>query len=338
MSHKLSTFSFVESVNAWQQQHGRHQLPWQLNVTPYKVLVSEIMLQQTQVATVIPYFERWMQNFPTVTALAQATEDQVLNCWQGLGYYSRARNLHRAALYITEELTGEIPSDLEQLRKIPGIGPYTAGAILSFAFNQRGVIVDGNVKRLFARYFGIRGPVNSSAFSKTVWAHAEEVTPTQNNRRFAQGLLDLGATVCKPRLPLCEACPLRTECFAYSHNEVETLPEKAPKKIIPKRTGHFVWDQNADGLLLEQRNGNSVWPKLWALPEIDSPAPSAASKGEFHHQFSHYKLHACIWRAEADQSDNKQSRFTIDELDTVGLPAPMRKFIESALSPNSDES
>lgn len=338
MSHKLSTFSFVESVNAWQQQHGRHQLPWQLNVTPYKVLVSEIMLQQTQVATVIPYFERWMQNFPTITALALATEDQVLNCWQGLGYYSRARNLHRAALYITEKLAGEIPADLEQLRKIPGIGPYTAGAILSFAFNQRGVIVDGNVKRLFARFFGIRGPVNSSAFSKTVWAHAEAVTPTQNNRRFAQGLLDLGATVCKPRLPLCEACPLRKECFAYSHNEVETLPEKSPKKTIPKRIGHFLWDHNSDGLLLEQRSGNSVWPKLWALPEIDSPAQNAASKGEFHHQFSHYKLHACIWRSEADQSDNKQSRFTIDQLDTIGLPAPMRKFIESALSLNSDES
>ncbi|RUO40652.1 A/G-specific adenine glycosylase [Pseudidiomarina aestuarii] len=338
MSHKLSTFSFVESVNAWQQQHGRHQLPWQLNVNPYKVLVSEIMLQQTQVATVIPYFERWMQNFPTVEALAQATEDQVLNCWQGLGYYSRARNLRRAALYITAELAGQIPADIEELRKIPGIGPYTAGAILSFAFNQRGVIVDGNVKRLFARYFGIRGAVNSTAFSKTVWAYAEAVTPTQDNRRFAQGLLDLGSTVCKPRLPLCDACPLRPECFAWAHNQVESLPERSPKKTIPKRTGHFVWDYNSEGLLLEQRNDTSVWPKLWALPEIDTPTSTAKSKGEFHHQFSHYKLHACIWHSKDHQSDNKQSRFTVNQLDTVGLPAPMRKFIESALDLNAEES
>lgn len=337
MSHKLSTFSLVESVNSWQQHHGRHHLPWQTDVTPYKVLVSEIMLQQTQVATVIPYFERWLQSFPTVVSLAQATEDEVLHCWQGLGYYSRARNLHRAAAYITTELDGEIPADLEQLRKIPGIGPYTAGAILCFAFNQRGVIVDGNVKRLFARYFGVRGSASSSAFNNQIWSLAEAVTPHQDNRRFAQGLLDLGATICKPRLPLCEACPLKVNCYAFRHDQVANLPEKAPKKLIPKREGHFVWDQNDAGLVLEQRNGDSVWPRLWALPEVDRPTAVVEPLGEFNHQFSHYKLHAKVWRTETKSSASKKARFTVQQLDSIGLPAPMRKFIIANFNCESDQ-
>ncbi|HET8817716.1 MAG TPA: A/G-specific adenine glycosylase [Pseudidiomarina sp.] len=331
MSHNLSTFSLIESVNSWQHQHGRHHLPWQLEITPYKVLVSEIMLQQTQVATVIPYFERWMQNFPTIADLACATEDHVLNCWQGLGYYSRARNLHRAAAYITTEFNGEIPADAEQLRKIPGIGPYTAGAILCFAFNQRGVIVDGNVKRLFARYFGVYGSTASSAFNKKVWALAEDVTPATNNRQFAQGLLDLGATVCKPRLPLCKACPLHVECYAWNNNEVDKLPERPAKKVLAQREGHFVWDLNEAGLVLEQRNDNNVWPRLWALPEIETPTHQAEQVGAFQHQFSHYKLHAKIWRTPLAASPNKRIRYTAEQMKSVGLPAPMHKFIAALL-------
>lgn len=336
MSYKLSTFEFVERVKSWQQSHGRHDLPWQSNPSPYSVLVSEIMLQQTQVATVIPYFERWMEQFPTLQELALATEDQVLSCWQGLGYYSRARNLHRAAQFVVEEYAGDIPCNNEQLRMIPGIGPYTAGAILAFAFNQRGVIVDGNIKRLFTRYFGIFGAISSTKTNNLIWAQAEAVTPAVDNRQFAQGLLDLGATLCKPKLPLCEACPLQPSCYAHRQNCIDQLPERVQKKAIPKRQGHFIWDFNADGILLEQRSAAGIWPRLWSLPEIANPLENAEVLGTFDHVFSHYKLHATVWIHRPDVLTEDQQRVSLATLQTLGLPAPIRKFIESQIARRAD--
>src|SRR5690554_1413381 len=203
---------FAATVLNWQKQHGRHDLPWQNPVSPYRVLVSEIMLQQTQVNTVIPYFQRWMETFPTLEALAQASEDEVMARWQGLGYYSRARNLRKAAQYLVQEFNGQFPSDLQGLASIPGVGPYTAGAIRSFAFNDYGPIVDGNVKRFFCRLFGIEGDTTRSAVNKQLWQKADDLTPNHDNRRFAQGLLDIGATLCTRANPDCARCPFDNQC------------------------------------------------------------------------------------------------------------------------------
>ncbi|MEJ2764000.1 A/G-specific adenine glycosylase [Photobacterium sp. MCCC 1A19761] len=332
MHPPLTPTSFQQRLITWQQTHGRHDLPWQQDPTPYRVLVSEIMLQQTQVATVIPYFERWIASFPTIEALAAATEDEVMNHWQGLGYYSRARNLRKAALYITEECGGQFPDQLESLLKIPGVGRYTAGAIASFAYNAYGPIVDGNVKRLFCRFFGIEGVPGTSQVDKTLWHLAETFTPTENNRAFAQGLLDMGATVCKPKNPICDDCSFQPECIAYQSNRVDQLPTPKPKKTIPTRAGQFLWIESDGKLLLEKRADNGIWGALWCLPQIHLEPKQLGDhvrlKGSFKHTFTHYKLDAKVWHVDSlgEQTDNQQW-FPFEACDELGLPTPIRKFL-----------
>ena len=333
--------SFQDQIVTWQQQHGRHQLPWQQQSSPYHVLVSELMLQQTQVITVIPYFERWMIKFPTIERLAAASTDEVMAAWQGLGYYARARNLHKAAQYITA--LGVFPQSLAELLAVPGVGRYTAGAIRSFAYNAYGPIVDGNVRRFYARYFAIDGVTTSSAVDKKLWALAEQLTPQDNCRSFAQGLLDLGATICKPRQPLCEQCPVASSCQALAQNRVDTLPTAKPKKVIPTKAGHFLWIERQQQLYLELRPAVGIWPSLWALPELtlpplpqQIPQQSVAKRGQFLHQFSHYKLEASVWQASADAIHQVQQTgsgrwFSLAELAEVGLPAPIRVFITAQL-------
>ncbi|OZB06564.1 MAG: A/G-specific adenine glycosylase [Idiomarina sp. 34-48-12] len=325
-STPLAPLEFSETLTSWQKTYGRNDLPWQQDVTPYRVLVSELMLQQTQVTTVIPYFKRWLQHFPTVKALADASEDEVMALWQGLGYYSRARNLHKAAKFVVQELNGQLPENAEELRDVPGVGPYTAGAISSFAFNKPAAIVDGNVKRLFCRYFGIEGDIASAKVNKTIWSYAERYTPTFDNRRYAQALLDLGATVCTPRSPDCQQCPLKTSCNALATHRVDVLPEKKAKKKTPTRSGYFLLDINDDGVMLTQRSGNGIWPRLWCLPEILEPLETAPIHGRFKHVFSHYKLEATVFSLPADQSGQ---RVPIEQLDNYGLPAPIRKYLNT---------
>ncbi|RUO34392.1 A/G-specific adenine glycosylase [Aliidiomarina shirensis] len=345
--NQLNVGDFANTVLAWQHSHGRHDLPWQKPATPYRVLVSEIMLQQTQVATVIPYFQRWMQVFPNIETLANASEDEVMAQWQGLGYYSRARNLQKAARYIVEELSGEFPRELTDIEKIPGVGRYTAGAIRSFAYDAYGPIVDGNVRRLFCRLFGIEGQVTSSAVNKTLWRHAEQLTPKTNNRNFAQGLLDLGATLCKKRNPNCQACPFSTECVAYRENKIEILPTPKIKKTTPVKEGHFIWLED-NALVLEKRPDKGIWASLWSLPEVTEAPKGATLKGRFKHVFSHYKLEANVWQLNAPQDNSannavalheklgtyeRQSSHTTsiksrEEFQALGLPAPIRVFIE----------
>lgn len=321
-------------VIEWQRSHGRHQLPWQQDVTPYKVLVSELMLQQTQVATVIPYFNRWMQVFPNAEALAAAAEDEVMRLWQGLGYYARARNLQKAARYIAE--LGEFPATLDALLHVPGVGRYTAGAIMSFAYQRYGPIVDGNVRRLYCRLFALDGIPNTPALEKQLWAKAELLTPNHQQahadcRSFAQGLLDLGATVCKPRQPLCELCPLAAHCQALAQNRIASLPNAKPKKTVPVKDGHFLLIRQQQKVLLVKRPGAGIWPALWCLPQPELAPAEAKLAGEFSHQFTHYKLQAKVWAAELTLQNAEQAWVDLSCLDDFGLPAPVRLYLQSIL-------
>jgi A/G-specific adenine glycosylase len=324
-----------QRVIDWQRAHGRHQLPWQQDVTPYKVLVSELMLQQTQVATVIPYFERWMQAFPQVEALAAAPEDEVMRLWQGLGYYARARNLLKAARYIAA--LGEFPNTLDSLLQVPGVGRYTAGAIMSFAYQQYGPIVDGNVRRLYCRLFALEGVPHTPALEKQLWAKAEVLTPQHQQahpdcRAFAQGLLDLGATVCKPRQPQCDLCPLATHCKALAQNQVAMFPNAKPKKAVPVKDGHFLLTVHQGKVLLVKRPGAGIWPALWCLPQPATAPADAVLAGEFTHQFTHYKLAAKVWQAELTVHSAEQIWVDRTNLDDYGLPAPVRVYLTAVLS------
>lgn len=333
----------------WQREHGRHHLPWQQAPRPYHVLISEVMLQQTQVSTVIPYFQRWLQRFPDFTALAQAPLDDVLAEWQGLGYYARARNLHKAAQYVVAEYGTELPAQVAQLREIPGIGPYTAGAIANFAFDQPAPIVDGNVKRLFARLFRIPGHVGLGSFERAAWRYAEALTPAKSEpgdaRALAQGLLDIGATLCKPKQANCAACPLTSNCGAYQHQQVNAYPAPKPKRQQPTRAWQFIWDRQGDQLLLEQRPHKGIWGGLWCLPQLqDTLAPDAAETrdavlhGEFLHTFTHFKLQARVldsgfitqppWQFSA----NDKMYVPLAKLDEFGLPAPIKQYISDQLA------
>ncbi len=347
MENQLAIARFQQQVIVWQQQHGRHQLPWQQRVdnepaaaAAYRVLVSELMLQQTQVATVIPYFERWMATFPTVHALAQADEDEVMRLWQGLGYYARARNLHKAAKYLAEQ--ADFPTSLAELLQVPGVGRYTAGAILSFAFDQYGPIVDGNVRRLYCRFFALAGAPHSTGLEKQLWQKAHDLTPQLQSRSFSQGLLDLGATICKPRQPLCEQCPLASDCAALRCNQVNEYPNAKAKKIVPTKSGNFLWITQGEAILLQKRPSPGIWGALWCLPQVDDDSPllaNAVLHGEFNHQFTHYKLAAKVWQLPLANYELalRQAAPEIwakaNELALLGLPAPLKSYFAENFSP-----
>ncbi len=275
------------ALYAWFLRHGR-QLPWRDNPAAYAVMVSEFMLQQTQVATVIPYFERWMQRFPDVKTLATAHEDAVLSVWQGLGYYSRARNLHAAARAIVARHDGCIPEDPEVLRSLPGIGSYSAGAIAAFAFDRRVPTVDANIARVLARIGNIQTPIDSAAGKKAVWDLAESFLPEQDGGRLhTSALMELGALLCTPRQPQCLLCPLQNDCQATAP---ETLPRKAPRRKTETLIEHAAWIQSADGVLLEQQTGKRA-TGLWKLPVLSAP-PQATDKPIFTtvYGFTHHRI------------------------------------------------
>jgi A/G-specific adenine glycosylase len=260
-----------QCVLDWFDQSGRHDLPWQQNTNAYRVWISEIMLQQTQVQTVIPYFERFMARFPTVATLATAAIDDVLALWTGLGYYARARNLHRAAQQIMSTHQGVFPADLDALLALPGIGRSTAGAIRSLAFDQPAAILDGNVKRVLARFYAIAGWPGSTATQKALWAASEQLSPTSRCRDFTQAMMDLGATVCLPKQPRCANCPLRNHCQAYANNTIEHYPERRAKAIKPNRSVTWLLLQNSQGELgFEKRPSQGIWGGLYGFPEFPS--------------------------------------------------------------------
>ncbi|WP_303290990.1 A/G-specific adenine glycosylase [Marinobacter sp. SS5-14b] len=341
---------FADKLLTWYDQHGRHDLPWHHDRNAYRVWVSEIMLQQTQVATVIPYFEAFMASFPDVRALASAPEDDVLSHWSGLGYYARARNLHKAAKQVVEDFDGEFPQHQETLETLTGIGRSTAAAILAQSFNKRAAILDGNVKRVLARYHAVPGWPGQTSVLKQLWEHAETHTPDTRVRDYTQGIMDLGAMVCTRSKPKCESCPLNTGCQAYAHSETRLYPGSKPKKTKPEKTTWMLIIEDPDGrILLERRPPSGIWGGLWSLPELD-PAYGpeelqyacetelglTCSDPElirgFRHTFSHYHLHIQPARlpitgstAVADSGD--QRWLHRDEALNLGLPAPIRTLL-----------
>ena len=264
----------ADALLAWFDQHGRKDLPWQTNRTPYRVWISEIMLQQTQVSTVIPFYERFMAQLPTVQDLAAAAEDTVLHLWTGLGYYARARNLHRCAKQVCALHSGVFPNALAGLEALPGIGRSTAGAILSLAMDARAPILDGNVKRVLARYHAVEGWPGQRAVSDTLWSHAEHLTPQKRVADYTQAIMDLGATLCMRSKPNCRACPLSRRCQALAEDRVQELPtkKKAPAKPI-RQARFFVLRLPDNRVLLEQRQQSGLWGGLWNCLLYTSPSP-----------------------------------------------------------------
>ncbi|MGH8507266.1 MAG: A/G-specific adenine glycosylase [Gammaproteobacteria bacterium] len=299
----MDKFSF--RLLRWYRLHGRKDLPWQRVPSPYRVWISEVMLQQTQVSTVISFFERFIIRFPNVKELAEAPLDEVLHHWSGLGYYARARNLHQAARIVFERHGGEIPRDLEDLMRLPGVGRSTAGAILSLAFGERQPILDGNVKRVLTRYHAIGGWPGSPSVERNLWARSEQHTPAAHVSVYTQAIMDLGATLCTRSAPRCGACPVRAECRAYRLGRVSGYPEGKPRRVLPKRTTCFVIVQNARAeILLEQRPPAGIWGGLWSFPECPPSTdpidwcwrhlgvePTQLQNGQpFRHTFSHFNL------------------------------------------------
>lgn len=338
MSTRKNTAVFANRLLRWYSTHGRKDLPWQNNIDPYRVWVSEVMLQQTQVATVIPYFQQFMEQFPTVNSLAQADIDQVLHRWSGLGYYSRARNLHKTASIVEAEYNGEFPSDLDALQALPGIGRSTAGAIRATAFEIPTPILDGNVKRVLARQFGIAGWPGKSAVAKELWAVSEQCTPAREARAYTQAIMDFGATLCTRTKPACDICPVATSCVALKEGSIAELPGKKPKKVLPVRetTMFILVDQSK--VLLEKRPPSGIWGGLWSFPEdrqrLECFKPTELQKLEVvKHTFSHFHLliEPVMLRASNTAAVFDSERldwFSIKSVQPVGLAAPIERLLQ----------
>lgn len=339
---------FATRLLIWHQAHGRHDLPWQRPRTPYRVWLSEIMLQQTQVATVVPYFEHFVNVLPDLPALAHAPMDEVMRLWSGLGYYSRARNLHAAARLCLEHHRGELPADLDMLMSLPGIGRSTAGAILAQAFGRRAAILDGNVKRVLSRSHGVDGFPGIPAIERQLWQLSENLLPERNLADYTQAIMDLGATVCTRSKPACPLCPVRDDCIALSSGRVAELPAPRPARTLPQRTCHWLLLLDADDhVLLERRPPHGIWGGLWSLPEFaDADSLGAAlalrwncgfreleTLAPVRHVFSHYALTAQPLRCRIDRpafaiaDDGKERWFAPHERLSVGLPQPVKRLL-----------
>ncbi len=309
------------------------------------------MLQQTQVSTVIPYFIRFVEHFPDLDALADAPIDDVLALWSGLGYYARARNLHRAAIVCRERHDGQLPGTLDGLTALPGIGRSTAGAIIALGFGQRAPILDGNVKRVLARYHAVEGWPGKTAVLRTLWDLAERETPEKNVAAYTQAIMDLGATLCTRNRPACGSCPLAARCAARLQGEQARYPAPRPKRVRPRRETAFAWIEDDGCVLLEQRPPSGIWGGLLCLPEITAPhdartwcrevlgteARAIAEQPGFEHEFTHFRLAASVFRLKPAGprrlSDDSMLRWLRPEAAlAAGLPAPIRRYIEARLS------
>ena len=340
---------FAAALVAWHAQNGRHALPWQRERTAYRVWVSEIMLQQTQVATVIGYYERFMQRFPDLATLAAAPLDEVLHLWSGLGYYSRARNLHRAAQRAVSEHGGELPDGIDALAALPGIGRSTAAAIVALAFERRACILDGNAKRVLARYFAVEGPLGRSVTERELWYRAEQCTPQSDIAVYTQAIMDFGATLCTRRDPLCMHCPLRQDCAAQRSGRVHELP--TPRMRRPRRTRRVVMLLVVDPggrVLLQRRPPQGIWGGLWAPPEFEheeaatrycaTALPTAhldlTPLPRLRHAFTHFDLEITPLRARCLSGLSVMEAsgtlwYNAREPARIGLPAPIATLLSS---------
>ena len=345
--------TLADPLLGWFEREGRKDLPWQRDPTPYRVWVSEIMLQQTQVAVVIPYFERFMDRLPTLVDLAEAPPDVVLALWSGLGYYARARNLHRAARQIQERHGGRFPTEIETVQSLPGIGRSTAGAILSLSLDQPHPILDGNVKRVLARRFGVEGWPGRAPVLAELWRLTERHTPSERPGAYNQAMMDLGATLCTRSAPRCDRCPLETDCIARLQGRQQELPGARPARTLIRRQTLMILARNPRGeILLERRPPAGIWGGLWSLPETASSTDPAdwcrARLGRAplqvemlpprRHNFTHFALEiriAELWLPEPrmEVADEGDVRWASRELiDTLGLPAPVRSIIRTPSS------
>ena len=349
-------FDFSRSVVEWQRRDGRQHLPWQGTRDPYRIWISEIMLQQTQVATVIPYWERFLARFPTVEELAKAPLDDVLAAWRGLGYYSRARNLHRAAQEVVARYGGRLPSSAEELLTLPGFGRYTAGAVASIAFGEEAPLVDGNVARVLSRLFEVEGPPGDRAREARLWELAQALVKGERPGDLNQALMEHGATVCRPESPLCLLCPVRGACLAFQHGRVDELPpakvRKAPKRLT---LALAVWPHE-DTLLFARRAEKGLFGGLWELPaaEVEPDAPDAAAAtrlsealgvsitakatlGTVQRQLTHRALTLRLLRVSGRQRPTRAPNFhelrwcTPAQAEELGMSTAMQKALDAAL-------
>lgn len=344
----MSESAFSSAVLRWFDRYGRKHLPWQKDINAYRVWLSEIMLQQTQVTTVIPYFERFMARFPNVNDLAEAPLDEVLHLWTGLGYYARARNLHRCAQQVVADHGGEFPASVEALSELPGIGRSTAGAIASIAFKQRAAILDGNVKRVLARHYAVPGWPGQTAVANELWQFAEQNTPDERCADYTQAMMDLGATVCTRSRPACELCPVNDSCIARAQGDPTLYPGKKPKKEKPVKAVQFLMLRNPAGdILLEQRPAQGIWGGLWGFPELAvetdplshaedvyAPVVQVEAWDSYRHTFSHYHLDITpvllqLAREPERVSEAGGARWVrLDKPDNLGLAAPVKRLLE----------
>lgn len=339
---------FSKQVLAWFDQYGRKDLPWQKGKTPYKVWISEVMLQQTQVKTVIPYFERFMARYPSVFELAAAPIDEVLHLWTGLGYYARARNLHKAAKQLAEQYDGEFPNTVEEVQGLPGIGRSTAGAILSLSRNVSAPILDGNVKRVLTRFSMTEGWPGIKRVENTLWALAEKYTPKQRVNDYNQAMMDLGAMVCTRSKPACERCPLMAKCLAFEHEKQSLFPNSKPKKQLPVRKTVMIIVQFENQVLLQQRPFSGIWGGLWSFFETDEleqvneftqakqlEAKQVELLPMFRHTFSHFHLDIqpvvllLFNRPALSVAELQQCWFDLSKPQALGLSAPAKQLLDT---------
>ena len=337
---------FSTRIVQWQRRAGRHDLPWQKTRDPYRVWLSEIMLQQTQVATVIPYYERFLQRFPDIASLADADEDEVMRQWAGLGYYARARNLHNAAKQVVELHGGEFPHNIDDVLSLPGIGRSTAAAICAFSFGTRGAILDGNVKRVFARHFGVAGDAKSKPVEDALWKIAREMLPQKNIEAYTQGLMDLGASLCGRREPACLLCPVQVSCVAYNAGRIDELPGRGVKRKTPHRETQMLVMIDSGEVLLEKRPPAGIWGSLWSLPEVPIGKNAlAAAKARFGvmagkkkicvplvHGFTHYSLtihpvEIAVSKREPRAMEPGAVWLSFADALEAALPAPVKKIL-----------
>jgi A/G-specific adenine glycosylase len=338
--------SFAQKLVRWQKSHGRHDLPWQNTRDAYRIWVSEIMLQQTQVAAVIPYFERFIERFPDVRRLARAGADEVMRRWAGLGYYSRARNLHAAAKIIARDYGEAFPKTAAAIETLPGIGRSTAAAIAAFAFGERNAILDGNVKRVLCRAFGIDGNPAEKAVENELWRLAESLLPKTGIESYTQGLMDLGATLCTRTKPACKACPLRADCVAYRDGRIAEFPTRRPRRKVPTKAVAMLVLLDGNAVLLEKRPPSGIWGGLWSLPEAPIDADWNAEclnrfgihkvKPEllapFKHGFTHFTLTIrpvlCRIAKPASRVAEPGSRWLdLSKAHDAALPMPVKRLL-----------
>ena len=332
----MTNHSFSDTIIKWQKNHGRRHLPWQLKKTPYRVWVSEIMLQQTQVQTVIPYYDRFMQRFPDIQSLAAADINEVMHLWSGLGYYARGKNLHRAACQICAQHGGVFPKDYDSIIQLSGIGPSTAGAILSLSMGQSAVVLDGNVKRVIARHQGLFDDFSQTKPHKQLWQLAEQLLPQKSCDRYNQGLMDIGATCCTQAQPNCRQCPLAKSCYANLNHCQKDIPVKKARTPKPTKSEAFLLIVNEQHVLLKKRPSTGIWSNLWCLPsrseaeklstDWQEHLPVLQDRTTFTHYHLDYTVTPCT-NSDFTLTSKEWLWYNQENPPAIGLPAPITQVI-----------